>query len=525
MTEPLTLKPQSAVVSLSAAVPSALAVALAEKLQPLGHRVYQGMALVLAVDSTTETDGRAPAHPPPDPGLTLKPSAESADLTLGNLPPDLVILGPGAEALADCQSLKSRQPDLLLMWISPTEADPLRVQALQAGCSDCLSLAMPVPELAWRIHAALLQQQQRQELQQKLQQQSRVAVEYRSIFDNATEGIFQSTLEGQLINANPALAQIYGYDSPQALMASRLHVGGQRYVQPQRRAELLAYISQFGHIDEAMSEVYRQDGSRIWVSESIRQVKDEQGHPLYYEGSVQDVTDRRKMEMELRQQRFQADRLLSSILPYQIAYRLKTKPQTIAEGFDQVTVLFADLVDFSQVASQCSPKDLVRLLNDIFSCFDQLAGRYGLEKIKTIGDAYMAASGLPSPRPDHATAAARMALEMRAAIAGFHQPDGVPFRLRIGLHTGPVVAGVIGRKKFTYDLWGDTVNLASRMESTGLPDRIQVSTTLRDHLAHRFILSQRGWVTVKGKGKMLTHWLDQERPSSGLGNTPTTAQG
>ncbi len=522
MIEPLTLQQQSAVVSLVAAVPDALAVTLATELQTLGHRTYRGMVLTPAVKLTPNSGESFQAGQPEANGSTPGPRPEQADLPHGDLTPDLVILGPTADALAGCRQLKLTQPDLLLLWISQTEADPLRLQALQAGCVDCLSLVMPAPELAWRIHQVFLQQQQRQQLQQRLRQQSRVAVEYRSIFDNATEGIFQSALNGQLINANPALAQIYGYDSTQALMASQLHVGGKRYVQPQRRAELLAYIGQFGRIDEAMSEVYRQDGSRIWVSESIRQVEDESGQLLYYEGSVQDVTDRRKMEMELRQQRFQADRLLSSILPYQIAHRLKTKPQTIAEGFDQVTVLFADLVDFSQVASQCSPKDLVRLLNDIFSCFDQLAGRHGLEKIKTIGDAYMAASGLPSPRPDHAMAAARMALEMRRAIADFHQPDGVPFRLRIGLHTGPVVAGVIGRKKFTYDLWGDTVNLASRMESTGLPDRIQVSTALRDHLAHRFVFSQRGWVTIKGKGELLTHWLDQERPSPGLSNLPSS---
>ena len=152
-------------------------------------------------------------------------------------------------------------------------------------------------------------------------------------------------------------------------------------------------------------------------------------------------------------------------------------------------------------------KALVKLLNEIFSTFDRLAEKYGLEKIKTIGDAYMAAAGLPTPRPDHIDAVASMALDMQSAIRQFQRPDGTAFQLRIGISTGPVIAGVIGVRKFAYDLWGDTVNLASRMESTGIPERIQVTPEVYERLKHHYHFESRGTVFVKGQGNVETYWL------------------
>jgi class 3 adenylate cyclase len=213
------------------------------------------------------------------------------------------------------------------------------------------------------------------------------------------------------------------------------------------------------------------------------------------------------MEMELRQQRQQADRLLGNILPYQIANRLKVGSKSIAENYDSVTVLFADLVQFTAASGQMEAQKLVKLLNEIFSAFDRLAEKYGLEKIKTIGDAYMAAAGLPTPRADHVDAVASMALEMQTVIKQFERPDGQPFQLRIGISTGPVIAGVIGVRKFAYDLWGDTVNLASRMESTGIPGKIQVTAEVYERLHHLYYLEPRGAVFIKGRGNMESYWL------------------
>jgi adenylate cyclase len=201
------------------------------------------------------------------------------------------------------------------------------------------------------------------------------------------------------------------------------------------------------------------------------------------------------------------ERLLLNVLPHSIALRLKQGEHTIAERFDGVTVLFADVVDFSQFASRTEPEDLVSLLNDLFSRFDQLAGQHGLEKIKTIGDSYLVVGGLPERRPDHAEAIADMALEMLTAVESFNGARGGKLRLRIGLNSGPVVAGIIGRQKFSYDLWGSTVNLASRMQSSGVPDCIQVSAATHALLGGKFEFTPRGSVPCKGMGDIETYLL------------------
>jgi class 3 adenylate cyclase len=194
-------------------------------------------------------------------------------------------------------------------------------------------------------------------------------------------------------------------------------------------------------------------------------------------------------------------------LPEAIANRLKQQLGTIAEDFADVTVLFADIVGFTEIASSLSAIQLVRLLNQIFSDFDRLSEQYNLEKIKTIGDAYMVVGGLPRRSPDHAQAIAQMALDMQIAIAKFNAENQQNFSIRIGIHSGSVVAGVIGIKKLTYDLWGDTVNIASRMESQGFTNKIQVSETTYQHLRDEFLFEKRGEIEVKGKGKMTTYLL------------------
>lgn len=209
----------------------------------------------------------------------------------------------------------------------------------------------------------------------------------------------------------------------------------------------------------------------------------------------------------IEQERATSERLLLNVLPKAIADRLREERRSIVDHFAEVTVLFADIVDFTDLTSQVSPDVLIEWLNDVFSTFDDLAAQHGLEKIKTIGDAYMAVAGLPTPRPDHAEAAARLALEMRGIAAAMATPLGDSLHLRIGLDTGQVVAGVIGSSKFSYDLWGDAVNTASRMESLGLPDRIQVTQAVYDCLRDGFILEERGPIAVKGKGDVNAYWL------------------
>lgn len=222
-----------------------------------------------------------------------------------------------------------------------------------------------------------------------------------------------------------------------------------------------------------------------------------------------EINRRQQAEAEAQIEREKAERLLLNILPAPIAEDLKQGRRTICDNFAEVTVLFADIVGFTTLSTRISPDRLVALLNQIFSTFDDLSDRYGLEKIKTIGDNYMVAGGLPIPRPDHAEAIAEMALEMQAAIGKpeFQIAEMEPLSLRIGINTGPVIAGVIGSKKFIYDLWGDTVNTASRMESHSLPGCIQVTETTYQLLQPKYLFEKRGTLSVKGKGEMVTYWL------------------
>jgi class 3 adenylate cyclase len=211
---------------------------------------------------------------------------------------------------------------------------------------------------------------------------------------------------------------------------------------------------------------------------------------------------------QIEEQRAAADRLLLNVLPRPIADRLKQGETAIVDSFAEVTVLFADIVGFTRLSLELPPPRVVRLLDEVFTAFDDLAARHGLEKIKTIGDAYMAVAGLPTPRPDHAPAAARMALAMRAALDAFNARNQTALQMRIGINSGPVIAGIIGRSKFIYDLWGDAVNTASRLETQGEPGRIQLSEATARHLGAAFDLQRRGVVALKGRGELTTFWLE-----------------
>ncbi|PPT07680.1 Adenylate cyclase [Geitlerinema sp. FC II] len=243
---------------------------------------------------------------------------------------------------------------------------------------------------------------------------------------------------------------------------------------------------------------------------------------LFYEKMQRaEFTARRQLEEaydRLSEEQARSEKLLLNILPRPIAQRLKaqTRHCAIADSFSDAGVLFADIVGFTKLSGQISPPELVELLNEIFSQFDRLADSYGLEKIKTIGDAYMAVSGLPEPRADFDAAIADMALEMKQALRAFNRRHPHQFQMRIGIAIGPVVAGVIGLKKFIYDLWGDTVNLASRMESHGVPDCIQVTETTYERLKDRYEFESRGAIDIKGKGTMTTYLLLAKRPSQPL---------
>jgi class 3 adenylate cyclase len=216
-----------------------------------------------------------------------------------------------------------------------------------------------------------------------------------------------------------------------------------------------------------------------------------------------------------------SERLLHNVLPQAIAERLKGRPEVMADNFSDiiadtypdVTVLFADIVGFTKFSEGVSAAVLINVLNDIFIRFDTIADHWGLEKIKTIGDSYMAAAGLPIPVPNHAERAANMALDMLEVMDRFNEQSDYQLNIRIGMSTGAAVAGVIGKRKFLYDLWGDVVNTASRMESHGVAGRIQITDSTRLQLGELFLLEKRGAIEVKGKGEMNTWFLNSHNGS------------
>ncbi len=304
-----------------------------------------------------------------------------------------------------------------------------------------------------------------------------------------------ANLEGTTVwdSLPPDLAQLRMQAIEKALATSSLQVYEQCLSLDDRRI-----------YEEVRVAVMSEDAVLIMVRDISDRKQAEEALRLANEELEQRVEAR---TAELRKEKERSEQLLLNILPAEIAERLKQADASPAEHFEEATILFADIVGFTNLAVNLEPMQLVDGLNQIFSAFDQLTEKYGLEKIKTIGDAYMVVGGLPVPREDHAFAIADMALDMQAHMQNVESILGDSLQLRIGINTGPVIAGVIGIKKFIYDLWGDAVNIASRMESQGKPGHIQVTESTYVRLRDRYVLEPRGSVPIKGRGEMTTYWL------------------
>lgn len=359
-------------------------------------------------------------------------------------------------------------------------------------------------------------------------------IKYRDLVENANSIILKLDIEGNITFFNEFAEQFFGYDEEEIL--GKNAVGTIIPLTDTAGNDLAVMLEKILNKPERYvrneNESIRRNGDRVWVSWANKPLFDAGGKFIGLLAIGTDITDRRWAEMQLyrlneelefrveertnalnetlkalQYQQEQSERLLLNILPEEIANRLKRGDSTIADTFANSTVLFADIVGFTQLSARVSPTQLVSLLNEIFSTFDQLAETHGLEKIKTIGDAYMVVGGLPIPRSDHAEAIAEMALDMLDAISDFSNTHNQDVSIRIGINSGPVVAGVIGIKKFIYDLWGDTVNTASRMESHGKSGCIQVTSTTYKLLEKKFLFENRGTIEVKGKGLMNTYLL------------------
>jgi len=330
-------------------------------------------------------------------------------------------------------------------------------------------------------------------------QQKKVQAEMKALFAAMTDMLTVRDVSGRCLNVIPTQAE-----SPIIPLDAALGRTLNDDFPPETAALLLKGIQVAVSQQVPIRLEYRVPlGDRDWwIAETVSPLSDETAILV-----SRDISDRKTIETALRQEQEKSEKLLLNILPEAIAHQLKQSPGTLAKQFEEVTILFADIVGFTSLSERLDPIELVNLLNRIFSQFDRLAERHGLEKIKTIGDAYMVVGGLPVPRSDHAEAIAQMALEMQDAIAQLQQEIDEPIEIRIGINTGPVVAGVIGIKKFIYDLWGDAVNVASRMEAHGQPGEIQLTETTYECLKNQFYCEQRGKIAVKGKGDTVAYWL------------------
>lgn len=362
-------------------------------------------------------------------------------------------------------------------------------QALQALARQAIA------QMELRLNLKKLQRQlkRQQEAEEKLRASDRQIVD---LLESMTDGFFALDRQWRFTYVNRVAAQLlkreiddllgrnFWEEFPEAI--------GSKFETHYRQAMNQQVSVNFEEYDRPL---------RRWLE--VRAFASYEGLSVF----VHDITERKQTAQALRWEKKKVERLLLNILPREIAKQLKEEPGLIAQGFEEITILFADLVNFTPLAAKTSPHDLVSLLNEIFSSFDRLCDKHDLEKIKTIGDAYMVAGGLPTPREDHAEAIADMALDMQQSLELFNQARGTDLSLRIGINTGAAIAGVIGIKKFIYDLWGDAVNTASRMESHGVPGRIHISETTCTHLGDRYRVKKRGRIAIKGKGEMTTYFL------------------
>lgn len=445
-------------------------------------------------------------------------SGEMALKAAQSAPPDLILLDinlPRMDGYEVCQKLKEQDitRDIPVIFISALNDVLDKVKAFGVGGVDYITKPFQFAEVLVRVENQLRFRRLQKELES---QNDRLAAEIR---DRVTAEAALQASEAELRALFAAMDDlILVFDRQGTCLkiaptkSDRVLVEGERgrnltvrdLFPPEQALLNLHHIKMVLLARQTVTVEYYLlvKDSKRWFSANVS--------PLSNDTVIwvaRDITASKEAEAALRQQKARSEQLLLNILPEPIAQRLQAEESTIADKFDDVTVLFADLVNFTELSTQLSSIELVEILNVIFSDFDYLAQRHGLEKIKTIGDAYMAVAGLPYPKSDRVAASADMALDLLDTIKEFNEGTGQNFALRVGLHTGPVVAGVIGVSKFIYDLWGDTVNIASRMESQGKPDRIQVTQSVYDVLQDSYRFEERGIIQIKGKGEMTTYWL------------------
>ncbi len=334
----------------------------------------------------------------------------------------------------------------------------------------------------------------------------------RSIEESASSVVITNA-EGTIEYVNPAFERISGYSAADALGQNpRILKSGQ--MPPDFYEKMWETLSR-GQVWRGEIINRKKDGSLYWEFTTISPVLDEQGRITHFVSIKEDITERKRIEEALAQERQKTDALLHNILPAEVVAEIKEKGQATPSLIENASVLFADFVDFTNTAEQLSPQELVDMLDVYFSAFDAIMEKHGLEKLKTIGDSYMCAAGLPTPSETHAVDITRAAFDMLAFVEqekARRREQGQPaWEIRIGISSGPLVAGVVGRKKYAYDVWGDTVVMAARMEETSAPGHINISQSTYDLIHDRFICQYRGRIAAKHKGQVNMYFVLRPR--------------
>lgn len=339
---------------------------------------------------------------------------------------------------------------------------------------------------------------------------------FRQVTDNINEVFWMTDpKKSQLLFINKAYERIWERSCQSHIERPLSFIES---IHPDDKARVIAsFPTQIEGTYDIEFRIIRPSGEIRWIHDKAFPIKNEAGEIYRVVGVAQDITENKKLIESLKEEQEKTEYLLENILPKSIIEELKhaklislNAPAAIAQKIEHATVLFTDIVGFTNFSKSLAAEIVVNQLNKMFRLFDDLVEKYKVEKIKTIGDSYMLAGGVPDFQEDHAERVANVALEMLQKLNQFNQEENMNFQIRVGIHSGPLVAGVIGTKKYIYDIWGDTVNTASRMESTGLPGKIQVSETTYDLLKNQYKFEERGLIEVKGKGQIKTFILESK---------------
>ena len=433
--------------------------------------------------------------------------------------PDLILLDimmPGLDGYEVCTCLKAdpKTSDIPVIFISALEDGIDKAKAFSVGGVDYITKPIQIEEVLARIQHQIkiwnLQKRLEDQslcLQEAISQQQQADEKSRQLLGKSVSGVYRLGPDGRFLAVSEDMAQLYGYDSPGKMMANATI---QRlYVNPRQYNEFIYRIQVNDLLTGFESEIRRPDGTSLWVTETAQAVRDDLSNLLYYEGTVIDISDRKKAEDKSRRNLRHSQKLLLSLFPRPVAERVSQKPnRAVIDRYDDATVLFAHLGGVDALAQAMPPVNFLKFVNQIFAGFNRLTEKFQIEPIKTVGTGYIAIAGAPTLDPNHALAMAEFALQLQDCLSKYRTQDQA-LTLKIGIHSGPVLAGIIGPKRLSYDIWGDTVTTAQCLEQECTEDSIQISSTTYELVKSRYSCEQSGQIDRSDGSRLATYWLQK----------------